>query len=254
MVTAGVDIGHRTVKVVLLNRGGVVSQQVAPLTEASSAAEEVLEAALRAAGLGRGDLDAVVSTGVGRGDFPLAHRRLTEITCDAKGTTWLCPAARTVLDIGAEEYRAIRCDASGRVMDFAMNDKCAAGAGIFLEVMAKALEVDLAEMGPLSLRWRKEVVVNSTCAVFAESEVISLVHSGMDRVDILHGIHDSLASRLSSLLLRIGVEPAVVLVGGVAHNVGVIDALRRRLGMDILVPEGPDFAGALGAALLGQEG
>jgi benzoyl-CoA reductase subunit D len=154
------------------------------------------------------------------------------------------------VDVGAEEGRAIRVDDNGKVVDFAVNERCAAGAGAFTEAMARALEIPLEEIGPLSLTSTKAVPMNAQCAVFAESEVVSLIHQKTEKQDIARAVHDAMASRITSMARRVGVEPQVVLIGGVARNPGFVDALQRDLELELLVPDDPDFVSALGAALL----
>ena len=185
-----------------------------------------------------------------RKTVPFADNYNTEVTADAKGTTWLLPSVRTIIDIGAEEARGISCDASGRVLDFAKNDKCAAGAGAFVESMARALEIKVPQMIELSLKSTKDAPINATCAVFAESEVVSLIHSKIEKADIAHAVHDAIASRVSSMVRRIPIEKDVALIGGVAKNAAIVDAMKKHLGVEIIVPENPDYVSALGAALL----
>ena len=172
------------------------------------------------------------------------------MTCSAKGAAWLHPSVRTVIDIGAEESLAVKCDATGKVLNFAKNDKCAAGVGAFVDAMAKALDVRIEDMGELSLRSQQEIQVNVTCVVFAESEVVSLIHSGTPEVDIARAIHDAIASRTVAMVRRIGIEQDILLIGGGANNVGIVDSLEREMGVKVIVPEKPQFVSALGAALL----
>jgi benzoyl-CoA reductase subunit D len=256
MIVAGVDVGNQTGKALIMRDDGVVLAKavVTAAEEAAVVAEQALAAALAQAGLQQSDIDAIVATGVGRNGVPFAHRTLTEVSCDAKGAVHLFPSARTVIDIGAEDARGLRCDENGKVLDFVMNDKCASGAGVFIEAMAKALEISLAEMGEMSLRSTEEVDINCTCAVFAESEVVSLIHRRVPRQDIARGIHDSIALRAASMLRRIGIHDDLVLVGGSALNLGMVDAMTRRTGKRVLVPEDPTIVGALGAALYALEG
>jgi benzoyl-CoA reductase subunit D len=183
----------------------------------------------------------------------LAHDEVTEVGADAKGATFLFPTARTVIDVGAEEGRGIRCDENGKVVDFVVNEKCAAGAGAFTEAMARALELKLEEMGALSLQATKAVPMNAQCTVFAESEVVSLVHAKTPKTDIVRAVHDAIASRIISMVRRVGVEKEVVLIGGMARNIGFVDSLKRGLEMDLVVPDEPEFVGALGAALIAAE-
>ena len=196
-----------------------------------------------------GDIEAVFSTGAGRKMAPVAQDSVTEVSAAAKGAVFLYPDVRTVIDIGAEEGRAVKCDEQGRVQDFAVNEKCAAGAGSFTESMSRALEVDLEEFGRLSLQSTKTIPMNAQCAVFAESEVVSLTHAKTPKADISRAVHDAIASRIISMVRRVGINPEIALVGGVSYNVGFVDSLKRGLEKEVIVPENAEFVGALGAAL-----
>ena len=255
MLFAGIDVGSLSAKVILMDESKRVVAQAITLTGANSAkaAERVFAEALAGAGAVRSDAAWVVSTGYGRDRIPFAHKRVTEITCHARGAVALFPGTRTVIDIGGQDSKVIRVDPTGRVQSFQMNDKCAAGTGRFIEVMARALEVELEEMGPLSLQSRNRVAVSSVCTVFAESEVVSLIASGAERQDIIRGIHGAIADRTRSLAGRVGVEPEVTMTGGVAKNAGVVAELSARLGLPLNLPAEPQTAGALGAALLAWE-
>jgi benzoyl-CoA reductase subunit D len=254
MITAGIDCGARLTKVVLLQGGRVLARAaVTSGFDPRAAAEAAWEQALRQAEIGRDQVDYVVSTGVGRKEVPFADEEVTEVTADARAVWELVPSARTILDIGAEEGRSIQCDDGGRVVDFAMNEKCAAGAGTFVETMARALEVPLEEMGPLSLKSQKAIPMNAQCTVFAESEVVSLIHQGVAKADIIRAVHDAMADRCVAMARRSGIAPEVVLVGGVGYNAGMVAALERELGMEVTVPEHPEYVSALGAALLGED-
>ena len=250
MITAGIDMGAQVVKVVVLNDGQVLARSmVSTGFEPLEAAQKALDEAIKNAGISRDDIKSIVATGAGRKAVTFADKVLTEVTADAKGTTWLLPSVRTIVDIGAEEARGISCDAEGKVLDFAKNDKCAAGAGAFVESMARALELKVPEMIELSLKSTKEAPINATCAVFAESEVVSLIHAKVEKADIAHAIHDAIASRVSSMVRRIPVEKDVALIGGVANNAAIVDVMKKHLEVDIVVPENPQFVSALGAAL-----
>ncbi len=250
MITAGIDIGIKTTKVVLLNDDKIIARSLV-LTgwELQQAGENALTAALTDARLSRDDLARVVATGAGRQSFSLARRNVTEITAGARALAFLHPQVRTAIDVGAEEARALKC-ADGRVLDFAVNEKCAAGAGIFIETMARTLEVSLEEMGALSRQASGTATLNSQCTVFAESEVVSLIHAQTPKAEIVRAAHDAIAGRVASLARRVGGAPEIALVGGIAHNVGFVDSLRRELGREIIVPRDPEFIGALGAALI----
>lgn len=252
MTTVGIDMGAKTTKVVILKDGRVVARcMVLTGFDQKEAAEKALAEALQQAGLRREDVKRMVATGVGRKAVPFAQDDVTEVRADARGAVFLFPAAKTVIDVGAEEGRAIKCTPEGKVADFAINEKCAAGAGTFVEAMARALELRLDDMGTLSLRSQKAVPMNAQCTVFAESEVVSLVHAKTPKEDIARAIHDAIASRITSMARRVGIEKDIALIGGVARNVGFVDALRRGLETDgLLIPEDPEFVGALGAALV----
>jgi benzoyl-CoA reductase subunit D len=179
-----------------------------------------------------------------------ADKEVTEVTAAAKGSVYLFPSVRTVIDIGAEEGRAIRCDGSGKVIDFAINEKCAAGAGSFSEAMSRALEVPLEQMGEISLTSEQIIPMNAQCAVFAESEVVSLVHAKHSKSDIARAVNDAIASRIASMTRRIGLEKDVLLIGGVAKNRGFVKAIKENLQTDIQIPADCEFVCATGAALL----
>jgi predicted CoA-substrate-specific enzyme activase len=208
MITAGVDIGSLTAKAVILKDNNIAGYMVMPAgSDVRAVSERVLVKALDNAGLKLEELAAVVATGYGRAKVPLAGKSITEITCDAIGTHYLFPEAGMVIDIGGQDSKVISLDSSGRVIDFVMNDKCAAGTGRFLEVMSRALEIDLEQLGPVSLKHRKTVVLSSMCTVFAESEVVSLIAEGYAREDILNGLHQAIASRVSAMARGLRVEP-----------------------------------------------
>ncbi|MDO8473509.1 MAG: acyl-CoA dehydratase activase [Dehalococcoidia bacterium] len=251
MATIGVDAGSLTTKAVVMDGSLVLGRSLVHSSVKDAGLIAIAEA-LKAAGLSREQVTSVVATGIGRAEVP-GSSQATEIACDARGAKHLVPSATTVIDMGAEGSRAIRCDASGRVVDFVLNDKCAAGCGVFLDAMAKALRVSVAEMGELSLKSTQDVNITAMCVVFAESEVVSQIHRRVPKEDILNGIHKSIATRLVGMANRIGVNKDVVVVGGVARNVGVVRWLRELLNVDIVVPESPEFAGATGAALIAVE-
>jgi benzoyl-CoA reductase subunit D len=251
MITAGIDMGSKTVKVVILKDGEIVGKHMTLAGfEAQQAAKDAFAAALTEAGLAEGDVETVVATGAGRKSAPYASSDVTEVGSGAKGVHQLYPSARTVIDVGAEEGRAIRCTEEGKVLDFALNEKCAAGAGAFTEAMSRALEVPVEKLGPMSLNAKNPTPMNAQCAVFAESEVVSLLHARTAKEDIARSVHDAIASRIVSLAKKVGFEPDVVFIGGVAHNVGFVDSLERALECKVTVPEDPDYISAYGAALV----
>ncbi len=168
---------------------------------------------------------------------------------DAQAGAYFFPSARTVIDVGAEEARAVSCDENGNMLNFVLNSRCAAGAGTFIEAMARALEVELKELGPLSLKAEKASPINASCVIFSESDVVSLIHRQEPKPEIARAIYDAMADRISSMAHRLGIKPHIVLVGGVAKDVGFVSSLKRKLGTELLIPEDPVFAGSVGAAL-----
>jgi benzoyl-CoA reductase subunit D len=251
MITTGVDVGAKNVKVVIQEDGKILGKGlVLAGLDTEAAIKGAMDAAFEDAGLGRDKVEKLYATGAGRKEVKDADDSYTEVGADAAGATHIYPQARTVVDVGAEEGRAIRVDEQGKVVDFAVNERCAAGAGAFTEAMARALEIPLEEIGPLSLTSTKAVPMNAQCAVFAESEVVSLIHQKTEKQDIARAVHDAMASRITSMARRVGVEPQVVLIGGVARNPGFVDALQRDLELEVMVPDDPDFVSAYGAALL----
>ena len=254
MITAGVDIGSATSKAVLLNGDEVVCHSlIATGAESANSARRVMDEALQRSKLSADDVGYIVATGYGRVIVPFAHETITELTCHARGANWLFPSARTILDMGGQDCKAIRCDEEGRLENFAMNDKCAAGTGRFLELMARVLGLSLDELGEVSLEATSEVMINSTCAVFAKSEVTSLIQEGKARADVLAGLHSAIAARVYNLLRGVGVEPDLVITGGIGKNVGVVRKIEERVGLKALLPEEPQIVGALGAALIARD-
>lgn len=254
MITAGIDMGAKTTKVVILNDSTIVAKSLV-LTgfEQQQAADTAFSQALAAANLKRDDIKQIVATGAGRKAVPWVKESVTEVSADARAMSFLHPTVRTLIDVGAEEGRAIKCTADGKVADFAVNEKCAAGAGTFVEAMARALELKTEEMGELSLKSTTAVPMNAQCTVFAESEVVSLIHAKTPKPDIVRAVHDAIANRITSMARRVGVDRDVALIGGVAHNVGFYDALKRGLEAEVLIPADPEYVGALGAALIAKE-
>lgn len=254
MITAGIDIGAKFVKVLLMKDGQVLARaQEHAGFEPNEAAERALARALSESGLTREDVGTIFATGAGRSAAPFANGKVTEVTAAARGVIHSHPSVRTVIDIGAEEGRAVKCDENGKVVDSAINEKCAAGAGSFTEAMARALEVRLEEFGEISLKSAKSIPMNAQCAVFAESEVVSLVHARTPKEDIARAVHDAIASRIVSMVRRVGINKDVALVGGVSHNPGFVDSLNRGLDTKVVIPEHAEYAGALGAAIIAGE-
>ena len=253
MITAGIDVGSLSTDAVLMRDGETLSQIIINTgAMARSAAEWAFELALSAAGLQASDVDAVIATGYGRMSVSFADSQVTEISCHGRGSAWLSPGVRTVIDIGGQDSKAIRIDGRGNVVDFLMNDKCAAGTGRFLEVMAQRLELELAEFGREDQQASRAAQISSMCTVFAESEVVSLIAQGVPRPEIVRGLHRSIAERTAGLASRLGLTPEVMMTGGVAKNPGVVRALSEKLGAKIILPPEPQIVGALGAALIAQ--
>jgi predicted CoA-substrate-specific enzyme activase len=252
MYTMGIDIGSASSKaVILLNGRELIASSLILAGAGTSGPVRAWEETLSRAKLTSRDLARSVATGYGRRTFAKADEELSEITCHATGVYHLLPGARTIVDIGGQDAKVIRLEASGIVSNFIMNEKCAAGTGRFLEVMAKVLECDIGELAELAAAARRVIDISSTCTVFAESEVISQLAAGQARSDVAAGIHTAVARRVAGMVSRIGVVPEVVMTGGVAMNAGVVQALEKELQVPIEVSRHPQLTGAIGAALLG---
>jgi predicted CoA-substrate-specific enzyme activase len=251
MITAGIDIGSITAKAAVLKDGEIIGSRVIFTGyNSSQAGKNVIDELAEEIGINVDELNAVVATGYGRNSVGFATKAITEITCHGAGAHFLNPDIRFIIDIGGQDSKVIRIDESGRVVDFAMNDKCAAGTGRFLEVMARALEVDLDGFGDICMQGDAPAKISSICTVFAESEVISLISKGETRENIIAGIHESVASRVSALAKRVGVVEPVMMTGGVAKNIGAVRALEAKLETTIQVSEFAQVNGAIGAAIL----
>lgn len=254
MIVAGIDVGSLSAEAVIMKQNEILGYSIRPTGAKSRfAAEKALEEALAAASLGRDALGFIVATGYGRVSLDFADKCITEITCHGRGAHYWEPQVRTIIDIGGQDSKVIRVDVGGRAVDFVMNDKCSAGTGRFLEVMAQALEVELEELANLSDAAAGTVSISSMCTVFAESEVVSLIAGGLPREDIARGLHQAIADRTAGLVKRVGLEEKVMMTGGVAKNGAVVRALEEKLGTAIIVPAEPQIAGALGAAILAAE-
>jgi predicted CoA-substrate-specific enzyme activase len=251
---AGVDIGSTMTKVVLTDKAGNLLSFIKGPTGAEHRrlANEVMRQALKEAGLHIGDISYIVATGYGRLNVPFADCQITELSCHARGVSSLFPKARTAIDIGGQDAKCMRID-KGRLASFVMNDKCAAGTGRFLEVTAAALSIRLEDMGDISLKATRRVPISNLCTIFAQQEVVALLSRGEKLENIMAGLHDALASRVAALARRLGIEPDLVLTGGVAKNIGMVKAMKESLGCEILVPKEPLLTGALGAAILAKE-
>jgi predicted CoA-substrate-specific enzyme activase len=251
LLVAGIDVGAATAKAVILNDRKILSYAIIPTGfDVVNAANEVIELALEKAACSMNEIGFIMSTGYARNAVPFANKAVTEIRCHAKGAHFQLPAVRTIVDIGGQDSKVIRVNESGNVVNFTMNDKCAAGTGRFFEVMAKVLGLDIDEMGPVALKSRHPCQISSTCTVFAESEMVSLRAQGKRREDLIGGIHKAAVSRIVTMGKAVGYEREVVLTGGVAKNVGVKKYLEDAIKMEVVLPEEPQITGALGAALL----
>jgi benzoyl-CoA reductase subunit D len=245
------DLGTQRVKVVVLKDGQVVGRsQAFAGFDPTKATEQAVTEALAQANLKHSDVAHFAATGSAMDMAPYEHSTVSMMSADAKAGVKLIPTARTIIDVGAEEARAVRCDERGVMADFVVNERCAAGAGAFIEAMARALEVKLEDMGPLSLKAERASPINASCVIFGESDVVSLIHRQESKPEICRAVFDAMADRVSSMIHRLGVNPDVVLVGGVAKDVGFIASLNRKLGLTVKIPEYPDYVGALGAALI----
>lgn len=254
MYFAGIDIGSTMTKIVLMDTDGRALSAIKGPTgpEHRQLANEVMKTGLEQAGLQLNDISYVVATGYGRFNVPFADRQITELSCHAKGVSSLFPNVRTAIDIGGQDAKCMKIN-NGKLIDFVMNDKCAAGTGRFLEVIAATLGIRLDDLGDISLKSTKKIQISNFCTIFAQQEVVSRLSEGEKLEDIIAGLHEALASRVAALARRLKVEPDVVLTGGVAKNVGMVKAMQENLGCDLLVPEDPLLTGAMGAAILAKE-
>jgi predicted CoA-substrate-specific enzyme activase len=251
VITIGIDVGSITTKAALIRDGRLEDTVLINSGyNAKQAGKKVFRLLMDKLGLEEGAVDRIVATGYGRNTVEFAQKAITEITCHAAGAHFQDPRVRSVIDIGGQDSKAIALDQAGRVVDFAMNDKCAAGTGRFLEVMARALEVDLDAFGDMSLEADAPAAISSLCTVFAESEVISLISRGEKRENIIAGIHESIGARVAAMANRIALVKPLMMTGGVARNKGVVKALEKKAGMPITVLNLAQVNGAIGAALI----
>jgi len=251
----GIDIGSTSANVVIMDENMELLSYSIERTGAKSVhgAHAAMESALHNAGLKKEDVSYTVATGYGRTAIDFADEKVTEITCHGKGAVFTNPAVRTVIDIGGQDSKVIKLDGSGNILDFVMNDKCAAGTGKFLEMMSRTLEIEIENLGKESLKSSKNVNISSMCTVFAESEVISLIADNTEKPDIIKGLCNSIASRTSTLVNRVGKEDKIMMTGGVAKNIGVAKSIEEKLGLKLVLPEEPQIIGALGAAAIAVE-
>jgi predicted CoA-substrate-specific enzyme activase len=254
MITAGIDLGIENVKVVILKNGKVLSRSAASSggIDRSKSAEKVWLEALKSAGVSASEVQRVVATGQGKLEVRFANQHVVEPVADARAARFLYPRAKAVVDVGADQVRVVTMDDSGNILEVVLNQKCAAGIGIFLKATARRLGMTLEEMGRLSGKPSNNIAVNDTCAVFAELDAVARLYDKTSKTDIVQAINDALSARLNSVLNDkiIPGKDNTVLVGGVAINAGIVGALNKRSGINFLIPEQPEYAGALGAALI----
>ena len=249
MIVAGIDVGGKNVHIVVKKDGQILGKITGPTgIKKAMAVEQLYDEVLKKAGLNRNDIERVVATGSAAKRVAFANAAIPDIAADARGVIKLIPTARTVIDVGAEEGRLIKVSPDGKVLDFAINEKCAAGTGTFVEAMCRALEVSVDEMSKITLQSNQTLSINAQCAVFGESEVVSLIHQKTPKPDIARAVMNAIAGRIASVARMVGLEKDVVMVGGMAKNEGFLDSFKKNIEMDVLVPEDPDYMGALGAA------
>jgi len=254
MLTMGVDIGSASSKCMIMNdRLQVVGFSVIPVGTGTSGPRRAVKEALEAAGIGIEGISYTVATGYGRNTYEAADERISELSCHARGAAWISPGVRTVIDIGGQDAKALSLSEEGKLVNFVMNDKCAAGTGRFLDVMARVIELDIEELAAMDEKADGAIQISSICTVFAESEVISQLAGNVNVPNLIAGIHRSAAVRAASLLKRLGITEPVLMTGGVAKNAGVVRALERELGLSIMTSPYSQTAGALGAALFAQD-
>ena len=253
MITVGIDIGSITAKAAILDERQLKGTSLQGTGyDAKTAAAAAFQSVLDIAGYDKEQVGFIIATGYGRKSVSFADRAVTEISCHAAGANFINPDVRSVIDIGGQDSKAMVISPEGKVLDFAMNDKCAAGTGRFLEVMARALEVDLEMLGEISLTSNSPATISSLCTVFAESEVISLIAKGEKRENIVAGIHASIGARVVAMAGRLGLKSPLMMTGGVAKNTGLVKMLEKKIGMPVEISEHAQVLGAIGAALIAQ--
>jgi predicted CoA-substrate-specific enzyme activase len=257
MITAGIDIGSLSANAVILDEEGIMAKHnILTGPDSTETSWRLIHETLAACkgGLDLKSVDYIVATGYGRIVVPFSQANVTEISCHARGNHWFFPEVRTILDMGGQDCKAIRCDARGKVTNFVMNDKCAAGTGRYLERAASTLGIPLEEFGPLSLEQVKgPLPISNFCTVFAQRDIVLLLRQGAHRSDILAGVCDAIVKRIFPLLQRVGIQNAFAISGGVAKNIGVVRRLDEQLGLKVHIAFDPQIVGALGAALFARD-
>ncbi|MBN2186260.1 MAG: 4Fe-4S dicluster domain-containing protein [Dehalococcoidia bacterium] len=254
MIVAGIDIGSRAAKAVIMENDSILSSVICDTgPESVKTSYLAMQQALNKTNLSFDDIQHTVATGYGRVLVPYANENISEISCHARGINWYFPTVRTILDMGGQDCKAISCDGGGQVTNFAMNDKCAGGTGRFLEMIAEVLNIPLTKIGELSLRSKTAVPFNTICAVFAKSDAIAYLKKGVPKSDILAGLHEAIAERSFKLLKRVSIKKDFSITGGIAKNGAMASKLKEKVGLEPLLCEDPQIVGALGAALFAQE-
>jgi predicted CoA-substrate-specific enzyme activase len=254
MIFAGIDIGSRAAKVVIMDGEDIISSAIMDTgPESVKTARAVMEMALEHTGISLDKIRYIVATGYGRVLVPFASENISEISCHARGINWYFPSVRTILDMGGQDCKAINCDEDGVVTNFVMNDKCAGGTGRFLEMIAEVLDVRLEDSGDLALQSKNTILFNTICAVFAKSDAIAYLRKGAAKSDILAGLHEAIATRSLNLLKRISIEKDFSITGGISKNKGMVRKLAEKVGLEPMLCKDPQLVGALGAALFAME-
>ena len=249
MIVAGIDIGSRAAKAVLMNNGTIISSVICDTgPESVKTSQMTVEMLLEGTGVSLQDIQYIVATGYGRVLVPFADENISEISCHARGINWYFPSVRTILDMGGQDCKAINCDADGRVTNFIMNDKCAGGTGRFLEMIADVLNTPLEKIGDLALRSDTPIPFNTICAVFAKTDAVSLLKKGVPKSDILAGLHHAISIRAHNLLKRVSIEKDFTITGGISKNAGMVEKVREMVGLEPMLAPDPQIIGALGAA------
>jgi benzoyl-CoA reductase subunit A len=255
MITCGIDVGSLSAEAAILVDGNLEVYSIIRTGPGSAdTAERALEEALKKTDIQRQDIEFTVSTGYGRVIVPFSNRNITEISCHAKGANYFLPSVRTILDMGGQDCKVIRCDENGKVATFLMNDKCAAGTGRALDVMATLLQTPLEQIGPMSMTYDgNPLKISSTCVIFAKSEVLSLMREGVPLNEILAALCESVAERVKGLVRRVGIKEDFFISGGISKNIGVVKRIEKKLGVNAHISFEPQIVGAVGAALFADE-
>lgn len=254
MLTAGIDVGAKNVKIVILKDRTLLGMHSSVMeTDRVQSIRKAFDNALEKYSIREADMDFTLATGAGAKSVGFATTDATLVTCISRGVRAIDPSIRTIVDIGANDSIAIKLDDSGKVIDFAINEKCAAGAGSFVEAMARAMEVSLEDFMRFSMMSTKTIPINAQCVIFAESEVVSLIHEETDRNDICHAVHDAMAGRIASMARRVRISPPVAVVGGASYNYGLLDSLSKELDSEFITIPNAEFVGAHGAAVMAAD-